>query len=50
MARQLRQDLAQVRYQARAKPHQAGAKLATAAESYGANLADTIDGATVTHG
>jgi len=42
-ARQLRQDLAQVRYQARARPHQALAALARAAGDYGADLAATID-------
>ena len=42
-ARQLRQDLAQVGYQARARPHQALAALARAAEDYGADLAATID-------
>ena len=46
---QLRQDLSQVRYHARAKPHRAVAAIAKAAENYGTNLGGTIDGATVTH-
>ncbi len=41
--RQLRQDLAQVRYQARARPRQALVAVARAAEDYGADLAAAID-------
>jgi hypothetical protein len=43
-ASQLRQDLAQIRYQAQARPHRFAAVFAGAAEDYGANLAGTIDG------
>lgn len=43
-ASQLRQDLAQVRYRVRTRPHRFAAALAKAAEDYGANLADAIDG------
>jgi hypothetical protein len=45
-ASQLRQDIAQARYHARARPTQFPAALARAAESYGANLAAAIDSAT----
>ena len=41
--RQLRQDLAQVRYQARARPRQSLAALDRAAEDYGADPASAID-------
>jgi hypothetical protein len=44
-AGQLRQDLSQVRYQARARPGLAAAAVARVAEAYGASLADTIDAA-----
>ena len=43
---QLRQDITQARYQARARPTQFPAALARAEESYGASLASAIDNAT----
>lgn len=43
-ASQLRQDIAQVRYKARARPHRLSAVFARAAEDYGTNLAGAIDG------
>lgn len=49
-ASQLRQDIAQARYHARARPTQFPAALARAAESYGANLAAAIDSATAAPG
>jgi hypothetical protein len=45
-ASQLRKDIAQARYHARARPAQFPAALARAAESYGASLAAAIDSAT----
>jgi hypothetical protein len=48
-ASQLRQDLSQVRYQARARPRKAAAALAALAGDYGAGLAGTVDAATAAH-